>query len=108
MTTETKIIAEPEKQELFIIREFDAARELVFKAFTTPEILEKFFGFHFIHHDYRPGGSYRWCNKDKNGKVVCTFYGVIHDIHFTRKNYLHFGVHGNTCKRKCCNRMHLI
>ncbi len=80
MTTETKIIAEAEKQELFIIREFDAARELVFKAFTTPEILEKFFGFHFIHHDYRPGGSYRWCNKDKNAKVVCTFYGVIHDI----------------------------
>src|SRR5262245_47950679 len=86
MKPETRIIAEEGKQELFIIREFDAPREIVFHAFATPEIMEKFFApfddytMHFIHHDYRPGGSYRWCNKDKNGKVVCTFYGVIHDI----------------------------
>ena len=86
MTPETKIIADTGKQELFIIREFDAPREFVFRAFTTPEILEEFFSasedmtMRFIHHDYRPGGSYRWCIKDKNGKVVCTFYGVIHDI----------------------------
>jgi len=87
MTHETKVIADEGKQELFIIREFDAPRELIFKAFTTPEILEEFFSpsperatMQFIHHDYRPGGSYRWCNKDKNGNVLCTFYGVIHDI----------------------------
>jgi len=86
MTHETKVIAEEGKQELFIIREFDAPRELIFKAFTTPEIIEEFFSptpdmtMQFIHHDYRPGGNYRWCNKDKNGKVLCTFYGVIHDI----------------------------
>lgn len=86
MTPATKVIAEAGKQELFIIREFDAPRESIFKAFTTPEILEQFFSgsddrtMHFINHDYRPGGSYRWCIKDKNGKVLCTFYGVIHDI----------------------------
>ena len=37
----TTIIAEPGKQELFIIREFDAPRELVFKAFVEPKLLEK-------------------------------------------------------------------
>ena len=35
---QTKIVAEPGKQELFIIREFEAPRELVFKAFTDREL----------------------------------------------------------------------
>jgi hypothetical protein len=35
---QTKITAEPGKQEIVITREFDAPRELVFKAFTDPEL----------------------------------------------------------------------
>jgi len=35
---QTKIAAEPGKQEIFITREFDAPRELVFKAFTDPKL----------------------------------------------------------------------
>ena len=34
----TKITAESGKQELEIIREFDAPRELVFKAYTDPDL----------------------------------------------------------------------
>lgn len=34
----TVITAEPGKQELFITREFDAPRELVFKALTDPKL----------------------------------------------------------------------
>lgn len=34
----TKITAEPGKQELLVTREFDAPRELVFKAYTDPEL----------------------------------------------------------------------
>jgi hypothetical protein len=33
MANKTKITAEPGKQEIFITREFDAPRELVFQAF---------------------------------------------------------------------------
>ena len=69
MTTNNniRVIAEPGKQELFIIREFDAPREKVFKAFTDPEILVQFFApfghtMHFNYHDYKTGGSYSWCN----------------------------------------------
>jgi len=36
--TKTKITAEPGKQEIIIEREFDALRELVFKAFTDPKL----------------------------------------------------------------------
>ena len=85
MTSNTQIIAEKDKLELFIIREFDAPREMVFKAFSDPEILVQFFApfdytLHFNHHDYRTGGSYSWCNKNKEGKTLCTFYGVIHEL----------------------------
>jgi len=33
---DTRITAEPGKQEIIIVREFAAPRELVFKAFTDP------------------------------------------------------------------------
>ena len=85
MASDTQIIAEEGKQELFIIREFDVPREMVFRAFSDPEILIQFFApfdytMHFNHHDYRTGGSYSWCNKSKEGKTLCTFYGVIHEM----------------------------
>lgn len=85
MTPKTQIIAETGKQELFIIREFDAPREMVFKAFSDPEILTQYFApfdytMHFNHHNYISGGSYSWCNKNKDGEVLCTFAGVIHEI----------------------------
>jgi uncharacterized protein YndB with AHSA1/START domain len=85
MTGKTQIIAEDGKQELFIIREFDIPRESVFRAFTDPEILVQFFApfdytMHFNYHDYKTGGNYSWCNKNKEGKTLCTFSGVIHEI----------------------------
>lgn len=87
MTTnnKTQVIAETGKQELFIIREFDASRELVFKAFSTPEIIVQFhapFGANmkFNYADYKNGGSYSWTQSDNDGNIFCTFKGVIHEI----------------------------
>jgi uncharacterized protein YndB with AHSA1/START domain len=84
MAQETKIIAEKGAQELFIIREFDAPRADVFKAFSDPEILARFFApfdriFEFNYHDYRTGGRYSWSNK-KGEQTLCTFAGVIHEL----------------------------
>src|SRR5688572_21312179 len=81
----TQVAAEAGKQELFIIREFDAPRDLVFKAFTDPEILLQFFApfgntMHFNHHNYATGGSYSWCNKNAAGEILCTFAGAIHEL----------------------------
>ena len=39
MEEKTQVIAEKDKQELSIIREFDIPRNRVFQAFTDPEIL---------------------------------------------------------------------
>ena len=84
-TNATKVIAEPGRQELFIVREFDASREQVFTAFTDPSILVIFFApfghsMHFNYHNYTSGGSYSWYNKNAAGKVLCTFNGVIHEL----------------------------
>ena len=40
----TQIIAEPGKQEIFIIREFDAPRELVYRAFSEAELIANWMG----------------------------------------------------------------
>ena len=85
MEEKTQVIAEKDKQELSIIREFDIPRNLVFQAFTDPDILVQFFApfdytMHFNYHQYKTNGNYSWCNKDKQGNTLCTFNGVIHEI----------------------------
>ncbi len=42
--SKTKITAEPGKQEIIITREFDAPRELAFKAFTDPKLYIQWLG----------------------------------------------------------------
>ena len=84
-TNKTQVIAEVGKQELFIIREFDAPRVLVFEAFSTPELLLKFYApfgaiMKFDCADFKNGGSYSWSHSDGKGKIFCTFKGVIHEI----------------------------
>lgn len=82
MKNETKIIAEPGKQELFIIREFDAPRELVFKAHTDPDLYVQWLGprrLEMILEKFEPqtGGSYRFIHKDQDGKEF-GFHGINH------------------------------
>ncbi len=78
----TEIIAEPGKQELFIIREFEAPRELVFKAHTDPEIYQKWLGPRDLtmtieEMDARDGGSFRFVHERDGHKY--TFHGVYHE-----------------------------
>lgn len=81
---ELKIVAEPGKQELFIHREFDAPRELVFRAFTDPDIVVKWLGpkdldLEFEYHVEGTGGKYRFVNIDANGNKYY-FNGVFHEV----------------------------
>lgn len=41
---ETKIIAEPGRTDVSVVREFDAPRELVFKAHEDPELIKQWLG----------------------------------------------------------------
>lgn len=80
-----QIIAEKGKQECFIIREFDAPRELVFEAFSNPAIFVQFWGpgdvlTNIDYYNFTTNGSYRYTNTDKNGNELCAFSGVIHEV----------------------------
>jgi len=81
---ETKITAEPGKQELFITREFDAPRDLVFRAFSEPELMQQWIGcddlkMHIVHMEYKDGGAYRYIMKDGAGNEY-GFNGAIHEV----------------------------
>jgi uncharacterized protein YndB with AHSA1/START domain len=85
MSGKTKVIAEPGKQEFFIIREFDAPRELVFKAFTDPKLYVQWLGprrmkMTLEKFDPRPGGMWRYTHTDPEGNQY-RFHGVNHEVH---------------------------
>ena len=80
----TTIIAEPAKQDLFITREFDAPRELVFKAHTDPNLFVQWIGPRGLDttlETFEPvsGGRYRFTQKDKDGNEFA-FHGVFHEV----------------------------
>ncbi len=80
----TTIIAEPGKQEIIITREFDAPRELVFKAFTDPKLYIQWLGprrLTMILETFEPrnGGSWRYIHKDQEGNEYA-FHGVYHEV----------------------------
>ncbi len=76
--------AEPGKQELFVIREFDAPRELVYKAHIDPKLYVQWLGPHgyeMILEEFEPvsGGKYRYIHKDKDGNAY-GFRGTFHEM----------------------------
>lgn len=80
----TTITAEPGKQELFITREFDASRELVFRAYTDPAIYAQWLGPNGLTTTFDvfepvSGGKYRFIQKDKDGNEF-SFHGVTHEV----------------------------
>ncbi len=86
MTTHypTKIAAEPGKQDILITREFNAPRDVVFKAFIDPNLYKQWIGPREIKttletFEPRKGGKYRYIQRDKNGHEFI-FHGVFHEV----------------------------
>jgi len=80
----TSVIAESGKQEFFIVREFDAPRALVFKAFSDKKLLEGWLGCQQMKVKYekfepKAGGAYRYISTMENG-MSFGFHGVCHDF----------------------------
>ena len=80
----TTITAEPGKQELFVTREFDAPRELVFRAHTDPNLFVQWIGPRGLNTTlevFEPvsGGKYRFIQKDSDGNEY-GFHGVFHEV----------------------------
>ena len=80
----TNLKAEAGKQEVLIIREFDAPRELVFKAYTDPKLYVQWLGpramtMELEKFEPRSGGSWRYIHRDKDGRAYA-FHGVFHEV----------------------------
>jgi uncharacterized protein YndB with AHSA1/START domain len=80
----TTITADHGKQEIIIEREFDSARDLVFRCFVHPELLVQVTGPRdmettFNYFEAKSGGSYRFVQRDTKGEEF-GFHGVFHKV----------------------------
>jgi uncharacterized protein YndB with AHSA1/START domain len=82
--TELKITAEPGSLEVRTEREVNAPRDLVFRAFTEPELLVQWLGprkyeMEIDRYELRDGGRWRYTHRDDAGNVFA-FHGVFHGM----------------------------
>jgi uncharacterized protein YndB with AHSA1/START domain len=94
MTTMTKpeqkqgkgkaVVTLPSDTQILITREFDAPRHLVYKAWTTPELIKRWWNAKrgqvtIAEVDLRVGGKWRWV-MIVNGDMEVAFHGVYREL----------------------------
>ncbi|HWD86886.1 MAG TPA: SRPBCC domain-containing protein [Mucilaginibacter sp.] len=85
MELKTKVHAEDGQHDIVITREFDLPLELVFKAFTEPELIEQWMGNKVLKFEAQKYGAWHFEKKDDKGTVVFEADGVIHEFIPNRK-----------------------
>jgi uncharacterized protein YndB with AHSA1/START domain len=83
-TRETTIEADPNTPTIRIIRDFDAPRDRVFRAWVDPELVVQWLGpksseMRIDQWDARTGGNYRYAAV-KDGAEEAAFYGSFHEV----------------------------
>jgi uncharacterized protein YndB with AHSA1/START domain len=79
-----KVIAEAGSHQFVFLREFNAPRELVFKAFTDPKLVAQWWGSRDTDTivdkmEAKFGGQWRYVSRDAEGNEYA-FRGVYHDV----------------------------
>ena len=77
----------PSENEIVITRVFDAPASLLFKAYTTPELVKQWWGYpedawQVCEVDLRVGGTWRWVTTHTNeqGSFEVAFHGEYQEI----------------------------
>ncbi|WP_024873752.1 SRPBCC family protein [Saccharomonospora piscinae] len=83
-THDTVIEAVPDLPSVRIVRDFDAPPERVFRAWTDPDLVQRWLGPDDIEMrieawDARTGGAYRY-SAWRNGERLTEFYGSFHEV----------------------------
>jgi len=83
-TRETTIEADPSLPTIRIIRDFDAPREKVFRAWIEPGLVAQWLGpksttMRIDQWDARTGGNYRYAAL-QDGEEIAAFYGSFHEV----------------------------
>ena len=78
----TQLTADPGIPQITTTREFDAPREIIFRAYTEPDMLVQWLGPRDLtmtidHLDNRDGGTWRFIHSDAAGNEF-GFHGVFH------------------------------
>ena len=81
------VITLPSDTEIVITRQFDAPAALVFKAYTTPELVKRWWGYaedawQVCEIDLRVGGTWRYVatHSNENGSFDVGFHGTFKEI----------------------------
>jgi uncharacterized protein YndB with AHSA1/START domain len=81
--TQPTVTIDRDKRELVMTRLFDAPRELVFRTYTDPELIPKWWGVGGTttvdEMDVRPGGRWRYVQHDESGNEYA-FSGVYREV----------------------------
>lgn len=80
MERKTKINAEVGKQEIVITREFDLPLNLLFKAYTEPDIVAQWMGTKVLKLENKNHGSWQFETTDAHGNVVFRANGTVHEF----------------------------
>jgi uncharacterized protein YndB with AHSA1/START domain len=83
-TNDTFTVSLPSDREVVMTRVFDAPRELVFKAYTDPELIPHWWGPRILtttieKQDLHPGGTWRFVQTDPEGNVY-GFHGEYQEV----------------------------
>jgi uncharacterized protein YndB with AHSA1/START domain len=78
------VTAEPGRLDCIMTREFDAPRELVFRAHTDPALVQRWWApegmtIDIDKLDARSGGEWRFVQRGQNGEEYA-FHGVYHEV----------------------------
>ena len=80
----TNFVAEPGRHDIIITRTFDAPTDLVFRAYTDPDLVSQWWGTDSLTTridklDVKPGGLWRFVQQGQDGEEYA-FKGVYHDV----------------------------
>src|SRR5579872_7513883 len=84
MELKTKINAEEGKLDLTITREFDLPLELLFRAYSEPELIEQWMGTKVLKLETRKYGGWQFETTGPKGNLV-QMSGVIHEFNWNQK-----------------------
>lgn len=83
--SDTTTVTTQGDREILVTREFDAPRELVFRAWTEPELVRRWWtarrgAMTVCEIDLRPGGKWRFAMTAESGGEEVEFYGEYREV----------------------------
>jgi uncharacterized protein YndB with AHSA1/START domain len=91
MHLEKAEVSLPSDREVSVSRHFNAPRALVYEAYTTPELVQRWllgppgWTMPVCEMDVRPGGRFRWVWRSDDDGGGFGFHGVFREVHSAEK-----------------------